>query len=68
MEVKIARIKKGLTQEQLRKQVKISPNKLTQIEHGNYSNVTFEQMKKIAKALETDVVKLFFNDDSCKEN
>jgi putative transcriptional regulator len=63
MEVKIARIKKGLTQEQLRKQVKISPNKMTQIERGNYSNVTFDQMKKIAKILGEDARKLFFNEE-----
>ncbi|MCH3963007.1 MAG: helix-turn-helix transcriptional regulator [Clostridium sp.] len=68
MEVKIARIRKGLTQKQLREKVNISPNKLVQIEHGNYSSVTFEQMKKIAKALGTDAVKLFFNNDSRKEN
>lgn len=64
MEVKIARIKKGLTQEQLRKQVKISPNKLTQIEKGNYSNVTFEQMKRIAKELDADPKELFFNEEN----
>ena len=63
MEVKIARIKKGLTQEQIRKQVKISPNKMTQIERGNYSNVTFDQMKKIAKILGEDARKLFFNEE-----
>ncbi|PJI08324.1 MULTISPECIES: helix-turn-helix transcriptional regulator [Clostridium] len=62
MNVKIARIKKGLTQKQLREIVNISPNKLVQIEKGNYSNVTYDQMVKIAKALDSTPQKLFFED------
>lgn len=62
MNVKIARIKKRLTQKQLSKAVHISPNKLVQIEKGNYSNVTYDQMVKIANVLETPVTELFFND------
>ncbi|AYD39599.1 XRE family transcriptional regulator [Clostridium fermenticellae] len=62
MEVKIARIKKGLTQLELCKIVKTSPKKLVEIERGNYGNVTKALMEKIAKALDTTVQKLFFND------
>ena len=36
---------------------------MTQIERGNYSNVTFDQMKKIAKILGEDARKLFFNEE-----
>lgn len=62
MNVKIARIKKGLTQKQLREIVNISPNKLVQIEKGNYSNVTYDQVVKISKALDSTPQELFFKD------
>lgn len=62
MNIKIARIKKGLTQKQLREIVNISPNKLVQIEKGNYSNVTYDQMVKIAKVLDSTPQELFFGD------
>ncbi|URZ02737.1 helix-turn-helix transcriptional regulator [Clostridium felsineum] len=60
MDVKIARIKRGLTQKQLSEKAHISPNKLVQIEKGNYCNVTYEQMTRISKVLDTSVVELFF--------
>ncbi|WP_017414135.1 helix-turn-helix transcriptional regulator [Clostridium tunisiense] len=68
MKVKIARIKRGLTQKQLRQKLVeeyslgISPNTLVQIEKGNYDNVTFGLMKKIANTLSEDVKDLFFED------
>lgn len=61
MEVKIARIKAGLTQAQLCKLVKTSPKKLVSIERGEDENVTKGLMIKIAKALNSDVQTLFFN-------
>ena len=63
MEVKIARIKKGLTQKELCKIVKTSPKKLVEIERGNYNKVSRELMIKISKALNTSVQELFFNED-----
>ena len=60
MEVKIARIKKSLTQAQLCKIVKISPRKIVEIEKGNYDKVTIGLAKKIAKLLEMSVQDLFF--------
>jgi DNA-binding XRE family transcriptional regulator len=66
--VKIARIKNGLTQKQLREKLSkdyslgISPNTLVQIEKGNYDSLKFSTMKKISEALDTDVKELFFND------
>lgn len=62
MEVKIARIKKGLTQEELRKRIGVSPNTLVKIEKGNYDNVRIGLAKKIAKELDCTVEELFFND------
>ena len=62
MNVKIARIKKGLTQAELCKMVKTSPKKLVEIERGNYDNVTKSLMERIAKALES-TVELFFSEE-----
>lgn len=63
MEVKIARIKKGLTQQELCKIVKTSPKKLVTIERGNYDMVTIGLAKKLAEALDTTVQELFFSDE-----
>ncbi|MBE6064701.1 MULTISPECIES: helix-turn-helix transcriptional regulator [Clostridium] len=62
MNVKIARIKKGLTQAELRELIGVSPNTLVQIEKGNYDNVKIGLAKKIAKALDSTVQELFFNE------
>lgn len=62
MNVKIARIKKGLTQAQLCKIVKTSPKKLGSIERGKYGNVTKDLMESIAVALDSTVQELFFQD------
>lgn len=63
MNVKIARIKKGLTQAELCKIVRTSPRKLVEIERGNYDNVTKALMERIAKALDSTVQELFFNEE-----
>lgn len=62
MSVKIARIKKGLTQDELCKIIKISKTTLVKIEKGNYANVTKSLMVKIAAALDSTVQELFFQD------
>lgn len=62
MNVKIARIKKGLTQYELCKIVKTSPKKLVDIERGNYANVTKSLMERIAEALDSTVLELFFDE------
>lgn len=63
MNIKIARIKKGLTQKQLCEVLKISPNKLVELERGNYKNLTYALMIKIAKALNTTAQELFFSEE-----
>lgn len=62
MNVKIARIKKGLTQQELCKIVKTSPKKLVEIERGHYEKVTKELMEKIAVALDSTIQELFFDE------
>lgn len=69
MNVKIARIKMGLTQKQLRDKlvnefsVGISPSTIVAIEKGNYSTLNFGQMVAIAAALNSTVTELFFSDE-----
>ncbi|WP_346867361.1 MULTISPECIES: helix-turn-helix transcriptional regulator [unclassified Clostridium] len=69
MNVKIARIKMGLTQKQLRDKlvnefsVGISPSTIVAIEKGNYSTLNFGQMVAIAAALNSTVPALFFSDE-----
>lgn len=62
MEVKIARIKNGLTQDQLSKKLGISKVTLLRIEKGNYDNVRIGLAKKISEILKTSVQELFFNE------
>jgi putative transcriptional regulator len=64
MDVKIARIKKGLTQQQLRSILGISPKTLVAIERGRYEKVSIILAKKIAEALSTTVQELFFKDNA----
>lgn len=60
MNVKIARIKTGLTQSELCKIVKTSPKKLVDIERGHYENVRKSLMERIAEATKSTVQELFF--------
>lgn len=63
MNVKIARIKAGLTQARLCEIVKTSPKKIVAIERGEYGNVTKDLMERIAAALNSTVTELFFSDE-----
>lgn len=63
MKIKIARIKLDLTQKELAKKVGISHVTLSKIEKGNYENLTYKTMKKLANALDTTVQELFFSEE-----
>ncbi|MGN2349424.1 helix-turn-helix transcriptional regulator [Clostridium botulinum] len=63
MEVKIARIKKGLSQTQLSNETGICRTILSKIENGNYSSLRYETMNKLSKALDTTPQKLFFSNE-----
>lgn len=63
MNVKIARIKKNLTQKELAKLVGISNVTVVKIEKGNFNNVKFGILKKIAEILDSSVQELFFSDE-----
>ncbi|WP_443659301.1 helix-turn-helix transcriptional regulator [Clostridium algidicarnis] len=68
MEVKIARVRKKITQIEFRKLLKekydlgISPNKIVAIEKGDYRGLKYHEMIAISKVLDSTVQELFFND------
>lgn len=59
--VKEYREKEGMTQEELAKKSEVSRNTISSIETGVNTNVTYEVMEKIAKALNKKVSTIFFN-------
>lgn len=59
MEVKLARIRKGFTQEELCKVLRISKTTLVRIEKGNCDSIKIGLAKKISQVLETPIEKLF---------
>lgn len=59
--IKFYREKKGLTQEQLAEKSGVSRNTISSLEAGSAKNITLENMKKIANALEKTVTTIFFN-------
>lgn len=63
MNLKLARIKMGLTQKQLAQLVGLSNVTISHIEKGNDDTVTKATMVKIAKALNTTVQELFFSEE-----
>lgn len=63
MNLKLERIKNGMTQKQLREKTGVSLNTIVAIEKGNIDNVTVKTLKKIAAALNTTVEKLFFYEE-----
>lgn len=63
MNLKLARIKKGLTQRELGKLVGLSNVTISHIENSNSDNVTKSIMIKIATALDTTVQALFFDEE-----
>lgn len=63
MNVKLARIKSGLTQKELAALVGLSNVTIVKIEKGNYDSITRATMIKIAKVLNSDVQTLFFSEE-----
>lgn len=63
MNIKIARVKAGLTQKRLSQKVGISHVTISKLEKGNYDGISKGNMIKIAKALNLTVQELFFSDE-----
>jgi len=63
MNLIIARLKSNLTQKQLAAIVGISHVTICKLENGNIDSIKVGTLKKVAKALNTDLVTLFFSDE-----
>lgn len=59
--VKEYREKAKMTQEELAEKSEVSRNTISSLETGANTNVTYEIMEKIAKALNKKVATIFFN-------
>lgn len=60
--MKIARITKEMTQEELSIATGICRTIISRIEKGNYNKLRFDNMKKLAEVLDCTVGELFFTD------
>ncbi len=63
MKIKLERVKTNKRQYEFAREVGISSQYLRQIESGRANNPSREIMEKIAKALNTSVGELFFDED-----
>lgn len=61
--IKFKRMEKNITQNELCKLLQIGRCKLSKIEHGDYSNLTYPLMIKTADVLGVSVKDLFFGDE-----
>lgn len=64
MNVKLERIKKGLTQKEFAKLVGTSNVTIVKIEKGNIDGISFGTLKKIANVLDCTFEKLFLSDNN----
>ena len=59
--VKEYREKENLTQEELSQKSGVSRNTISSLETGTNTNVTYDVMQRLAKALNRKVATIFFN-------
>lgn len=62
MNLKIERVKRNLTQTDLKRLSDISINTIVRVEKGNIDGISVRTLKKIANALGMEVQELFFED------
>lgn len=58
--IKMLRIEKGFTMAELAELSEVSVGYICHLENGTRKNPSFEIMKRIAKALNTDISEIFF--------
>lgn len=63
LSLKLARVKKGWTQEDLSKKAGISRVSICNIERNGIDTIPVKTLRKLAKALDTTVPELFFSED-----
>jgi len=61
--LKIARVKKGWTQDELAKNSGVGRVTISNIERKGIENIPVYTLRKIAKALDTTVAELFFSEE-----
>lgn len=61
--LKLARVKKGWSQEKLSKESETSRVTISNIERKGIENIPVYTLRKIAKALDTTVQELFFSEE-----
>lgn len=61
--LKVARVKKGWTQEELSKKSSVGRVTISNIERKGIENIPVYTLRKIAKALDTTVAELFFSEE-----
>lgn len=66
LNLKIARIKKGLKQREVAEQIGVTRDYIASLESGRIKNPSIENMKKLSEVLDAPVTELFFdeNDDN----
>lgn len=63
LNLKIARIKKKITQKELAEIVGVSREQIVALENGRAKNPNLDTIKKISNALEVSPLDLFFNEE-----
>lgn len=63
IDLRVARIKKGLNQRQLVKVSGVGLTSISKIEKYGIENVTVSTLRKLAQALDTSVQELFFSEE-----
>lgn len=63
MKLKLERVKRKWSQEELSKKANVCRSVISRIENGQIDNVQLGILKKLATALETTVEKLFLRDE-----
>ena len=61
--IKFKRIKLKLSQQNLANRLGINRCKLSKLENGNFKNLTYPLMIKVAIELETTIQELFFDEE-----
>lgn len=62
--LKIARLKKGIKQRELASKVGVTQQYIGSLENNKYSNPTKKTMLAISKVLDVSVQELFFDEDN----
>ena len=62
MKIRLKRIARGWTQEDLSRESGVSRNTIVKLEKGDIDGIRFGIIKKIAATLDTTVQELFFSD------